>query len=357
MRKIVYMLPVFFFILFVSSCMTTINITSVVERSTDGDFLLKWEVNPDQEGIISIYTSEDDSSLANFTPMATAQITDHVLRIQPSVTGTREFFMLRTENAFSGIVSNRFIDAQGIRNFRDAGGYFTTDNRQVRWGMIFRSGDLSNATLQDQHTIRQLGIRTVLDFRSEENAREHPILLYPDIQIIPLPLTPMDNASFIELIRNDELTRADAVRYMQEMYVEIINNHRAEFSVMFDILSDASNFPVLLTDGLGKDGVGLAIFLILNVLGVPESVRVNDYMLSQRDLQGRAAMLLEQSDHLTESMQQALTAMLDVNRAYLNYVVMHIRQEYGSLGNFIEQQLGVSSRKRNAIRRNLLYIF
>ena len=358
MRKIVHTLPIFLFLMMVNSCASTINITSVIERHTDGDLLLKWEVSPDQEGNINIYSSKDDSALENFTPLASAQIADHVLRLNPSASGTREFFVLRTANAFSGIVSNRFIDAQSIRNFRDAGGYFTTDNRQMRWGMIFRSGDLSNASVQDQNTINQLGIRTILDFRSEENTREHPIRLNPDIQIISLPLVPtVDDTRFRELIENDELTRADAIRFMQEKYVEIINNHKTEFALMFNILSDASNFPVLLTDGLGKDGVGLAVFFILHALGIPESVLVSEYMLSQRELQQRVQAMMQEVYHLSESMQQAIHAMLDVNRAYLNYAVVHIRREFGSVDAFLETQLGVSNRKRNLLRRNLLYTF
>ena len=357
MRRIVSTLPVFFFFLLANSCMTTINITSVMERSDEGDYLLKWEVNPDQEGNITIYSAHDGSSIENFTPFAIAQITDHVHRINPSETGTRNFFFLRTANAFSGIVSNRFIEMQNIRNFRDVGGYFTTDNRQVRWGQIFRSGDLSSASEQDKQTINQLGIRTVLDFRSEENARLHPLQLGPDIQVIPLHLTPMEDTQFIELIERDALTRADAIRHMQEKYVEIVNNHKTEFSVMFDILADESNFPVLLTDALGKDGVGLAIFFILHVLGVPESVSVNDYMLSRQHLRERVSLLVQHNYYLSESMQEAVTAILLVDRAYLNYAVMHIRDEYGSVGNFIETQLGVSNRQRNALRRNLLYLF
>lgn len=357
MRRLLLFFLVLFLLMKIKSCASTISITSVVERHSDGHLLLKWEVSPDQDGNIDIYSSHDDSELDSFMPLASVQITDHVLRINPNSTGNREFFFLRTATAFSGIVTNRIIEAQNIRNFRDAGGYFTIDNRQIRWGMIYRSGDLSNASIEDKNTIQQLGIRTVLDFRSEANAQLHPIQLHPDIRIVSLPLSPVDDARFIELVEKDQLTRADAIRHMQEKYVEIINNHRTEFSLMFELLTDPNNFPILLTDGLGKDGVGLATFFILHVLGVPENIRVNDYMLSQLDLEHRASAMLEQIYHLSESMQQAVTAMLEVNRAYLNYVVLHIRREYGSMGDFIEQQLGVSNRKRNTIRRNLLYTF
>ena len=59
-------------------------------------------------------------------------------------------------------------------------------------GEIYRSGNLSNATLYDQEKIRRLNIRTVIDFRSERTARRYPILLHPSIRKIALPLMPMD---------------------------------------------------------------------------------------------------------------------------------------------------------------------
>jgi hypothetical protein len=54
--------------------MSTVKITSVVEKDREGDFLLKWEVSPDQEGDIDIYSSLTDSSLTNFTPLTSKRL-------------------------------------------------------------------------------------------------------------------------------------------------------------------------------------------------------------------------------------------------------------------------------------------
>lgn len=77
--------------------MSTVKITSVVEKDTEGgDFLLKWEVSPDQEGNIDIYSSLTDSSLTSFTQITSRSITDQVLRVNPTGSGLREYFILRT---------------------------------------------------------------------------------------------------------------------------------------------------------------------------------------------------------------------------------------------------------------------
>ncbi len=349
-------LSVFLLIFLTYSCMSTVKITSVVEKNQEGDFLLKWEVSPDVEGNIDIYSSLTDSSLSSFTPVATSRITDQVLKLNPTGSGLREFFILRTAGVQSGVVANRVIDMNNIKNFRDIGGYFTTDNRQMKWGEIYRSGNLSNATLYDQERIRRLKIKTVIDFRSERTAGKYPIFLHPTIKKISLPLSPMDAAKLDEQINKDEhFDRSDAIRYVQEEYVNLVENHKAQFAEMFDILTDNSNYPVLLSGSLGKDGVGIATYFILYAIGIPTSTIEQDYMLSNQHIDPAKAEI--DARNLSEPMQEAVTAMLSVNRAYLNYVMDYIKQKYGSVDNYLEKELGVTSEKRNLMRNYLLYPF
>ena len=339
----------------VSSCMSTVKITSVVEKDPEGDFLLKWEVSPDQEGNIEILSSLTDSSLTSFSPVTSRKITDQVMKLNPTGSGLREYFILRTGGVYSGVVANRAIDMNRIKNFRDIGGYFTTDNRQMKWGEIYRSGNLSNATLYDQEKIRRLNIRTVIDFRSERTARRYPILLHPSIRKIALPLMPMDAQKLDEQLEDENFDRSDAIRYVQEEYVNILENHKVQFGELFDILANDSNYPILMSGSLGKDGVGLAAYLILYAIGVPQSSLEEDYMLSNQFID--PDMVEIDARNLSEPLQEAVTAMLSVNRAYLNYAIDHIKLKYGSVDNYLEKELRVTSGKRNLLRKYLLYQF
>lgn len=335
--------------------MSTVKITSVVEKDREGDFLLKWEVSPDQEGDIDIYSSLTDSSLTNFTPLTSKRITDQVLRVSPTGSGLREYFILRTAGVYSGVVANRVIEMNNIKNFRDIGGYFTSDNRQVKWGQIYRSADVSNATLYDQEKIRRLDIKTVIDFRSERTAKKYPLLLHPSIRKISLPLTPMDAEKLDEQVRDGDFNRSDAIHYVQESYVDIVENHKEQFGEMFDLLTNDSNYPILLTESLGKDGVGLASYFILYALGIPHSILEEDYMLSNQEIDPAKANI--DARNLPEPLQEAVTAMLSVNNAYLNYVIDYIKQKYGSVDTYLEKELRVTSGKKNLLRKYLLYQF
>lgn len=355
MQRLFHIFPLCTLLVFIIGCASTVKITSVVEKDRGGDFLLKWEVSPDQEGNIEIYSSLTDSSLASFTPLTSARIGDQVMRVNPAGSGLREYFILRAAGVHSGVVANRVIDMDNIKNFRDIGGYFTVDNHQVKWGEIYRAADLSSATLYDQERIRRLKIKTVIDFRSEAAAKRYPILLHPSIRKVSLPLAPMDAEKLDEQIKDEQFDRSDAIRYVQESYVDIVENHKKQFGELFDLLTNDSNYPILLAGSLGKDGVGLAAFFILHVLGVPPATLEQDYMLSNQHIDPAKAKL--DARNLPEPMQEAVTAMLSVNRAYLNYAVDHINQTYGSVDNYLEKELRVTSGKRNLLKKYLLYPF
>ena len=339
--------------LIAAGCASTVKITSVAEKNKDGDLLLKWEVSPDQEGNINIYSSQSDSDLSAFTPIKTSNITDQVTVINPSSPDIREFYILKTTSAYSGIIANRIIEMSNIKNFRDMGGYFTRTDQQMKWGKIFRSGDLSSATLYDQERIRRLNIRTIIDFRSDRTAKRYPILVHPNIRKISLPITPLDDEKINEMMDNEHLTRSDAIRDVQDSYIGIIENYKSVFAEMFNILTDENNYPVLLSGSLGKDRVGLASFFILYAVGIPQNLIIDDYLLSRQTVD--ISKIAQNVKTKPEYFQEAVTALMSVNPAYINYSIDYINQKYGSIDNYLEKELKLTSGKKILLRKYLLY--
>ncbi|MDO5663939.1 MAG: tyrosine-protein phosphatase [Bacteroidia bacterium] len=353
MKKYDFLIVSTFLLLITSGCASAVKITSVAEKNKEGDLLLKWEVSPDQEGNINIYSSQSDSDMSAFTPIKTSNITDQVTVINPLSPDIREFYILKTASAYSGIIANRVIEMSNIKNFRDLGGYFTRADQQMKWGKIFRSGDLSSATLYDQERIRRLGIKTVIDFRTDKTAKKYPILVHPNIRKISLPITPMDDEKINEMMDDEKLTRSDAIRSVQDSYIGIIENYKTQFSEIFNILTDENNYPVLLTGSLGKDRVGLASFFILYALGVPQNTIIDDYLLSRQTID--ISKIAKNVKTKPEYFQEAVTALMSVNVAYINYTIDYINQKYGSIDNYLEKELKLTSGKRILLRKHLLY--
>jgi protein-tyrosine phosphatase len=57
---------------------------------------------------------------------------------------------------------------EAINNFRDFGGYKTQNGMRLKKGLLYRSGELSQATDADLAHLASLGIKTICDLRSED---------------------------------------------------------------------------------------------------------------------------------------------------------------------------------------------
>lgn len=341
----------FIFACFLSSCVSTIKIVSVVEKNNDGDFLLKWEVSPDVDGKIEIYAAMTDTSIRNFAPVRTKLVEDQFALFNPSGSGLREFFILKTSGVTSGIISNRSIDMDNVLNFRDLGGYFTTDDKQLKWGRVYRSGHLSNSNLFDQEKLKRLGIKTIIDFRTEEDRKAHPYFI--NIPKINLPIIPGDIYTFKDELLKEGLTRSETIIHIQESYKEIVENDADKYAEMFDVLIDSNNYPVLMTSFLGKDRVGIASALLLYALGVPEYVIEEDYMASNKYIDPKKTV--SYSGNLSESLQESMTALFSANNAYFNSAFDYIKEKYGSIDNYLEKKVHVSKGKIIILRKLMLY--
>ena len=163
----------------------------------------------------------------------------------------------------------------------------------------------------------------------------------------------MDADKLNEQMNDKNFNRSDAIRYVQDAYVGIVENYKSEFTELFNILTDKTNYPILLSGSLGKDRVGLATYFILYALGISEYVIQEDYLISNQTI--KISKLIEDGQNLPEYQQEAITALLSVNRAYIQYAIEHIQQKYNSLDNYIEKELRVTPGKKILLRKYLLY--
>ena len=65
-------------------------------------------------------------------------------------------------------MTTRRIGFEGPINFRDLGGYAVPGGGHVRWNRLYRSDSLHTITVADAPMLRDLGVRTAIDFRSSD---------------------------------------------------------------------------------------------------------------------------------------------------------------------------------------------
>jgi protein-tyrosine phosphatase len=176
----------------------------------------------------------------------------------------------------------RWVILDGANNTRDIGGYRTQDGRSVKWGMVYRSGELPDLTPAGCEAFRELGIRHVVDFRN----RLAPSPLFGGdavcvFQAAPVDLFPVGGSG------------ADA---SIPAYVQAVRDNADSYRRAFELLADPGNLPILYHCAAGKDRTGIMIGLLLTMLGVDRQTVIDDYQLS--DLVGATVNLQAMTDLL-----------------------------------------------------------
>lgn len=164
-------------------------------------------------------------------------------------------------------------------NFRDIGGLRTEDGQVVRSGLFYRSE--GPASFLDAHLaeLRALGVRTVCDLRSdgEREASPHD-WCGPECRILNLVMNTDMRAQGKEAWKrlHADPSAAKLRRVINESYRAMPGALLPHLHSIVSALSDGQT-PLVLHCTAGKDRTGVAVALILTLLGVRKSDIDADY--------------------------------------------------------------------------------
>jgi protein-tyrosine phosphatase len=252
--------------------------------------------------------------------------------------------------AAQAVQHERRIVLAGAPNFRDIGGYKTTDGHTVRWGLVYRSGELSHLTDADYEQLAKLGISAVCDFRNsneQQSAPTHWNGSQPP-EFVSLPNPPPAEAGVIQSITGGtEAVRSNYLRWYREVVTVYAPSYRVTFHRIL-----ASTAPVLYHCSAGKDRTGYFTALLLTVLGVPHETVVEDFLLTNTFLPSPTQVdALLKSTH---GSREAVVAAMNVEPSYLDAAFDEINKKFGSLDNYRRTQLGLSDADVAQLKARLL---
>ena len=260
----------------------------------------------------------------------------------------------------------RHIALEGQSNFRDIGGYKTTDGLTVKWGQVYRSGELPRLTDEDVAILQKLDLRMVHNFllgeeiaqRGEDRLPEGTTLVKnpiktsaDDLVIAVLDARKTGDFSMIPPDLNREVHRILAL------------DGRDEYAAMIRAVIDPANRPFVFHCSHGVHRTGTATAILLSALGVPwETVR-EDYLLSNTF---RAEENEKRIEQLTNEAAKTLgippedvdttniVAFYILQGEYIDGTLEAIEDEYGSMDNYLIKGLGLSQEELSALREQLL---
>lgn len=285
-----------------------------------------------------------------------------------------------------------------LLNFRDVGSTINscTNTALLKPGIFYRSARPDETSKADRTYITQnLGIKTIIDLRSKTEhinaAKKHASI--DSLPVYDSATTPQTNEyintslqipgisyaainlnggaferallwqlKYTSLVRLVWLMtcgyREDAISILgQEVMIprgliglgiDTLNYSTCEVRDVFTVLSDESNYPVLVHCTQGKDRTGLVVLIVLMLCGVDHDAISHDYMSSEAEL------LPEKEERLKEILRIGLSEdFAGCPEDFVKEVTRHVQDRYGGIKKYLTE-IGVGDEVPNRVRRIML---
>ncbi|RJO72993.1 tyrosine-protein phosphatase [Nocardia panacis] len=224
---------------------------------------------------------------------------------------------------------DRSLHLDGVQNARDVGGYRSTDGRIVRLGLVYRTGQLSNAGPADLAELSSRNVRFVDDLRTV-----YERMLAPDR--MPGGASAHWNDVIGHAPPEIVATSLTGGTTMYTAFITAPGANEAFGSVLRDII-DTKGGAVLYHCTAGKDRTGWVTAVLLTLLGVDRGTVTQDYLLSN---QFRNA---NPDDPINGVQSQWLDAAFD-----------QARQLYGGFDAYVRDGLHLSEADIAALKAKML---
>jgi protein-tyrosine phosphatase len=260
---------------------------------------------------------------------------------------------------------SRHVALDGAVNVRDIGGYRSAYGLEVMRGRLFRGDSLSQLTGPDVERLDQLGLRTVIDFRTPgEILLSGTDRLPYGVEFARLPVSGGDLGSVYELIASGdherqraELGDGGAASFMVDVNRGFVADprQREAFGTALRLVCSPGRLPLLYHCSSGKDRAGWMTAIVLTALGVPREFVLRDYLLSN-DLHRTGYRKLRYDLVKTGIVRdpELLRPIQEQSPTYLGAAFEEADRRYGSFGRFLTCGLEVSEAALDELRRALL---
>jgi len=246
--------------------------------------------------------------------------------------------------------SQREVALEGAVNFRDLGGYVTTDYRRISMGRIYRSGDISKLTDADMEELKRRKIYTVIDFRGKDEAAAAPDRLLPGADYLLLPAGSESSSDWDTFING----RSSGMDVMIAFYsdVSVFKDRYRPFFRKLLMLPDSSS--VVFHCSAGKDRTGIAAALFLYALDIPIETIINDYLASNHFRRAENEKMIDDMVNEQGIDRKMATELLEVYPLYLEAMFNALKKQFGSIDLFLYRELGMNEAAKLRLREKYL---
>ncbi|MEM6530773.1 MAG: tyrosine-protein phosphatase, partial [Chloroflexota bacterium] len=193
------------------------------------------------------------------------------------------------------------------------------------------------------------------DMRLDEEVDDAPDNLPESVTLERIPVQSGETRS--QQVQRLMKAQGRMDEFMRGAYRQVIIDRNPQvFVQFFRRVADESNLPLVVHCTAGKDRTGVAIALLLDVLGVPDDVIAADYSLSNRyydnfvELGEDAIKSVSRLGLTVENMLPLFTADPETILATL----AHVRSTYGSTERYLIDAGGLEPDTIDRVRKIML---
>jgi len=230
----------------------------------------------------------------------------------------------------------RWLPLSGCFNFRDLGGYPTSNDDRIRWRTLFRADGLSRLDASDRASLAELGLATVVDLRTGWEVHEwgkDPDNSF-DVEYHHLPLTDVPPSE-------EDLARYTDPVFVTARYRRLLTDGSSSIARAVEVLAEPGALPAVFHCSAGKDRTGVLAALILGFLGVPDDVIVHDYALSSEVMGNMLEWMRTAFGEDTDSFEHYSPAVISVHPEAMTGFLSSLREDHGGFDE-LAVALGVS---------------
>ena len=169
------------------------------------------------------------------------------------------------------------LPLKGTGNTRELGGYPGVDGRFTREHTLLRSDSLSRLAEEDIQFLTEYGVSCVIDLRTEEEVENHPSIFSEN-----------NRASYYHVPFSDRLDFCvpgrEPVKSMAGLYIRLLEQQGSSYAEFFRTILNHRGETVIFHCAAGKDRTGVAAMLLLMTAGVPCSLVIADYGVSESNM-------------------------------------------------------------------------
>ena len=106
---------------------------------------IKWEIEPHINGGVRIYVSDNSDHFDRTNPVNTATVKANFVGFDLPPANKRQYFLVCFSDKYECVTAPKKVLFNRVENFRDSGGYQSSNSQHIIWGPMFRSGNIAIA--------------------------------------------------------------------------------------------------------------------------------------------------------------------------------------------------------------------